>query len=119
LQKGSEGKLQLMGWNAPRRIIILRRKIKKDVGVINKNILSGQTVFEFADMGEDIKAYEYAVLVTNMDSEILTIANHYRDRADSENNFDELKNQWGWAGYTTHDLHRCRLMARIIALIYN
>ena len=70
-------------------------------------------------MGENIEAYEYAALVTNMDSEILTIGSHYRDRADSENNFDELKNQWGWSGFTTNDLHRCRLMARIIALIYN
>ena len=54
-----------------------------------------------------------------MDSDILTPASHYRDRADCENNFDELKNQWGWSGYTTTDLHRCRLMAKIIVLIYN
>lgn len=36
-----------------------------------------------------------------------------------ENNFDELKNQWGWGGFTTHDLKRCQLMARFVALIYN
>ena len=30
-----------------------------------------------------------------------------------------LKNQWGWSGFTTHDLKRCQIMARIIALIYN
>jgi hypothetical protein len=33
--------------------------------------------------------------------------------------FDELKNQWGWGGFTTHDLARCRLLAAIVALIYN
>ncbi len=43
----------------------------------------------------------------------------YRDRADAENNFDELKNQWGWGGFTTRDLARCRLMARMVALVYN
>src|ERR1700720_2758277 len=32
---------------------------------------------------------------------------------------DELKNQWGWGGFTTHDLKRCRLLARSVALIYN
>jgi len=37
----------------------------------------------------------------------------------TQNNFDELKNQWGWSGFTTHDLKRCQIMARIIALIYN
>jgi hypothetical protein len=31
--------------------------------------------------------------------------------------FDELKNQWGWGGFTTQDLTRCRLLA--VALIYN
>ena len=33
--------------------------------------------------------------------------------------FDELKNQWGWGGFTTQDLARCRLMARMVALVYN
>lgn len=117
--QGTQGELQLMGWSRPRAVTVLRRRIAKDVGVINKKALSGQVVFQFADMGEDINAYEYAVLVSNMDADVLTIACHYRDRADSENNFDELKNQWGWSGYTTRDLHRCRLMARMIALIYN
>jgi hypothetical protein len=117
--QGSSGQLKLMGWEKSRRVIILRRKIKKEVGVIDKRKLSGQTLFQFADMGEEVDAYEYAVLVTNMDAEIITMGSHYRDRADSENNFDELKNQWGWSGYTTNDLHRCRLMARMIALIYN
>ncbi|MDA8421434.1 MAG: transposase [Pseudomonadota bacterium] len=56
--------------------------------------------------------YEYAVLVISTDHPILTIAQLYRDRADAENNFDELKNQWGWGGFTTHDLKRCRLIAR-------
>jgi hypothetical protein len=36
-----------------------------------------------------------------------------------ENGFDELKNQWGWGGYTTHDIERCNLPARAVALIYN
>ena len=67
----------------------------------------------------DVRAYEYAVLVTNATDEIQTMGVHYRDRADSENNFDELKNQWGWSGYTTQDLNRSALMARMIALIYN
>lgn len=117
--QGCSGELQLMGWEESRRVIVLRRKIKKDMGIVDKNALTGQASFQFADMGKNMDAYEYAALVTNMNEEIMTIASHYRDRADSENNFDELKNQWGWSGYTTHDLHRCRLMARIIALIYN
>src|SRR6516164_9400180 len=33
--------------------------------------------------------------------------------------FDELKNHWGWGGFTTQDLKRCRLLAANVALIYN
>jgi len=118
--QGSSGELKLIGWKNSRRVVVFRRKIKKDIGVIvDKKAIGQQIEFHFADMGEEIAAYEYAALVTNMESEIITLCSHYRDRADSENNFDELKNQWGWSGYTTNDLHRCRLMARIIALIYN
>jgi len=69
--------------------------------------------------GKAITGYEYAVLVTNTDHEILSLGQLYRDRADAENAFDELKNQWGWGGFTTHDLHRCQLAARAVALIYN
>src|SRR6516164_6214561 len=31
----------------------------------------------------------------------------------------ELKNHWGWGGFTTQDLKRCRLLAASVALIYN
>ncbi|MEY4587930.1 MAG: hypothetical protein RL497_6, partial [Pseudomonadota bacterium] len=68
---------------------------------------------------ENIKTFEYSVLITSLSSDFPAIFQHYRDRADCENNFDELKNQWGWGGYTTQDVKSCRLMARTIALIYN
>ena len=51
--------------------------------------------------GKRITGYEYAVLVTNLDHEVLSLGQLYRDRADAENTFDELKNQWGWGGFTT------------------
>jgi len=73
----------------------------------------------FAELTDDTVVYEYAVLVTSLPGEILTIAQLLRDRADSENPFDELKNPWGWGGFTTQDLKRCRFMARITALTYN
>ena len=47
------------------------------------------------------------------------MAQLYRDRADAENGFDELKNQWGWGGFTTQDIERCQTSARTVALVYN
>ena len=57
--------------------------------------------------------------MSNLDHETLSLGQLYRDRADAENAFDELKNQWGWGGFTIHDLHRCQLSARAVALIDN
>ena len=60
-----------------------------------------------------------AVLVTSLSDEVRAVAQHYRDRGDAENNFDDLKNHWGWAGFTTQDRNRCQMMARITALVFN
>jgi hypothetical protein len=49
-------------------------------------------------------AFEYSVLVTSLASEVVTIIQHYRNRADCENNFDEIKNQWGWSGFVTQKI---------------
>jgi hypothetical protein len=62
--------------------------------------------------------WEYAALIIPLDAEILALGQLYRDRADCENDFDELK-KWGWGGFTIQDLKRCRLMAHCAALIFN
>jgi hypothetical protein len=67
-------------------------------------------------MESDVPTQRDAVLGTSTPYEILTLAQLYRDRADAENTGDELQNQWGWGGFTTQDLARCRLMARLVAL---
>ena len=80
----------------------------------------GQPLLGFAEvLGGKREVWEYAALVTSLDSEILTLGQLYRSRADCENAFDELKNHWGWGGFTTQDLKRCRLLAASVALIYN
>ena len=73
----------------------------------------------FVEIGEAAEVYEYSVLVTSLDEETETFGQLYRDRGDGENLFDEMKNQWGWGGFTTHDLASCRLAARFLALFYN
>ena len=115
---GAEVQLRLQGWSKARRVVILRRAVKKDLVIADQSD-PAQLRLGFAELNDDISLYEYAVLVTSLEEEILTIAQLYRDRADCENNFDELKNHWGWGGFTTQDLKRCRFMARTTALIYN
>ena len=113
--EGKDGELKLDGWSQNRRVVVLRRGFRGDALLADQS----QRVLDFIEVNVPAKRYEYAVLVTNLDHELLTLAQLYRDRADSENTFDELKNQWGWGGFTTQDLARCRLSAMAVALIYN
>jgi len=119
--EGKDGTLTLTGWAQARRVVVIRRPIKGEIVLAGEEC--GQQLLGFIEAdrraGKEITGYEYAVLVTNTDYEILSLGQLYRDRADAENVFDELKNQWGWGGFTTHDLHRCQLAARAVALIYN
>jgi Transposase DDE domain group 1 len=119
--QGLDTELQLSGWSKKRRVVVLRRPLREGVTKEHKTRkkASQQLPLDLPEALYRGVMYEYAVLVTCLKDEVRTIAQHYRDRGDSENNFDELKNQWGWAGFTTHDRQRCQVMARITALVYN
>jgi len=116
--QGKETTLRLQGWSRQRRIILLRRKLVSPPAATNRTDLA-QPLLSFGEAEADNELWEYAALVTSLTDEILTLGQLYRDRADAENVFDELKNQWGWGGFTTQDLARCRLLAGTVALIYN
>jgi len=116
--QGKDGQLRLTGWSRHRRIVILRRRVERSLALAERDD-AGQLRLSFAEVGDGSEVWEYAVLVTSLGNEILSIGQLYRDRADCENVFDELKNQWGWGGFTTSDLKRCRLMAGLVALFFN
>jgi len=116
--QGKQTSLRLVGWSRQRRVILLRRKLGRDLAVVAQTAQAQQRL-SFVEVGSDQQVWEYAALVSSLDNEILTLGQLYRDRADCENGFDELKNQWGWGGFTTQDLARCRLLAGMVALIYN
>ncbi len=131
---GLVSEIQLQGWLKPRKIVVLRKPVSKPITALEESktkllkhaAAAGastrgyQLELPFFDYVKgDLREYEYAVLVTSLNEEIVSIAQLYRDRADSENGFDELKNQWGWGGYVTQDLKRCQFMAKIVALVYN
>lgn len=113
-----EGTLQLTGWTQRRRVVVLRRGRTQ---ASRRAALPGTDPEPQLELvGEDEpQLYEYQILVTNLRLEALSIADLYRQRADVENAYDELKNQWGWGGYMSRDLLRCQVAARNVALIYN
>lgn len=115
--EGIASTLELSGWSKERRVVVLRRKLKEKKQKVKEK--EQQMCFPFLATLPNSDEYEFAILVTTLDMDILTIAQLYRDRAISENHFDELKNQWGWGGFVTQDLKRSQIMARITAQIYN
>jgi hypothetical protein len=119
-----ESRLQLMGWDCSRRVVVYRRahrrKAKPDKqakALPGTCVQSELTQLELLE--EDSLSYEYAIYVTDLDRPASQIRALYNPRGDNENCYDELKNQWGWGGFTLKDLARSELMARLIALIYN
>jgi hypothetical protein len=120
--EGCWSEVRLAGWTARRRVIILRRPLREELVVAKrkgKSRRQAQMELEMGFLKEGTVLYEHAVLVTNMEEDIFTLAQHYRDRGDAENAFDELKNQWGWLGYTTHDHARSEMMTLFVALVYH
>jgi hypothetical protein len=116
--EAAESEVRLAGWSRKRRVIVLRRRLKGAVG-LSLGDDGGAPQLAFVEIGEAAEVYEYSVVVALLDETTEAFGQLYRDRGDGENIFDEMKNQWGWGGYTTHDLARCRLAARLIALFYN
>ena len=116
-----EDRLRLSGWSCERRVVVLRRRIKRDVALTGKRGDKGQQLLALAfdEIQDDAQLWEYTVLVTDVAYDLNAIGQLYRDRCDCENGFDELKNQWGWGGFSTQDMHRSELTARVVALVYN
>lgn len=125
--QGAEGQLRLQGWSQARRVIVLRRPLNEQTHPRARRRLARAQDNVQEDLlltGLDVKScppviYEHQILVTNLPYEILTLAALYRERGDAENPFDELKNQWSWAGFTTQNLQACQHAARLAALAYN
>ena len=118
--QGQESHLRLMGWTRARRVVILRRPASQSrlrVRRRRRDPHQQRLSLELTEL--ERPAFDFQVLVTTLSDDIPTLAARYRDRADAENVFDELKNQWGWAGFTTKSIDRCQVAARMIAQIYN
>jgi hypothetical protein len=107
-QQFAETTVRLQGWSRERRIVIVRTL--KPVNPTPQDL--------FWDTPED----EVAVYVTNLapaEATLQQVVLLYAQRADTENVFDELKNQWGFRGYCSQRAVVTELAARLVLLTYN
>ena len=105
----TELELELTTWEKKRRVILGRRLINKQTPEESGTLLG-------------ICAYEYSAFVTNLSKDQFNtwqLVEQYQGRADCENVFDELKNQWGLCGFCSQQLHITEMAARFTVLSYN
>ncbi len=105
----AEIQLQLHGWSRSRRVVVGRRLLG-DVG--------GPEQSEFWRCAK----YEYEAYVTTLPADQALswqVIELYRARADCENVFDELKNQWGFSGFCSRYSNVTETAARLLLVAYN
>jgi hypothetical protein len=100
--------LRLSGWSRERRVVFARTL---------QGRVPGTQSGEFWDQNK----HEFAVYITNLPEKFnpWLIQDLYRQRADVENVFDELKNQWGFDGFCAKSRATTELAARLTLLVYN
>lgn len=122
-----ESTLKLSGWSKERRVVLVREASAiapvKENGRRRRDRMT-RALPGASDWKESAAPWsgKISVLVTTLDTlayPATVLARLYRERADAEDIYDELKNQWGWNGFITQELAPCRLMANLVALVYN
>jgi hypothetical protein len=105
----AEREIQLHGWTKKRRVILSRKLIERE------SPQESGTLF-------GVCRYEYGAYITNLDTAFANawqIVILYNQRCDSENIFDELKNQWGLNGFCSQNGNVTEFAARMTILSYN
>jgi hypothetical protein len=119
-----EAELKLTGWTTERRVVIVRETPASAPPSNSNRAKKAEPMLPGDDWSPQACPWagKIAVLVTSLNQisyPTTAMPRLYRERADMENNYDELKNQWGWGGYTTHKIGPSQLAATFIALVYN
>jgi hypothetical protein len=103
-----ELKLKLDGWSQERRVIVERRL--KPLNASPQGTFWKQCVEDFS---------AYVTNLTTEEADAFQVVQLYRQRADAENVFDELKNQWGFSGFCSQKAAVSQSSARMLLLVYN
>lgn len=105
----AECKIKLSSWDKERRVVVGRRLISK------QSAEESGTFFGICE-------YKFMAFVTDLSTTQFTcwqISDLYDKRADCENIFDELKNQWGLSGFCSQQQNVTEFAARMTLFTYN
>jgi len=108
IEQFAETTIKLTGWSKERRVIVTRTLRPANPTVQDH-------LWEFAE--EEVHAYVTDLRAEELDAPSIVLC--YRKRADSENVFDELKNQWGFAGFSSRKAVVAECTSRLMLTVYN
>lgn len=100
---------QAHGWQAPRRIVLVRKP--KQEGVTRQKEL-------FPDY-EDLNRFEYAAYVTNLRESMISIHRRYNQRGEAENRIKELKYDFGMDGFSLQKFAGMEAAFRLVMVAFN
>lgn len=99
-------------WQVPRRLVIVRQKIK------DRPNAPGKQLRMFLEE-EVFKNYRYSAYVTNMNLAPAEIWRLYRGRANAENRIKELKYDFGFDSFNLKDFYATEAALTFVMIAYN
>jgi hypothetical protein len=108
----SETTYQSQQWDKPRRIVLVRQRIK------DRPKATGRSLKLFKDE-EYYRQYRYSAYITNLTLPAVEIWRLYRGRGDAENRIKELKYDFGFDSFNLNDFFGTEAALTIAMLAYN
>lgn len=103
---------QSKSWEKPRRIVIVRQKIKDRPQATGKQL----SIFPEEEI---YRNYRYSAYVTNMKLPAAEVWRLYRGRGDAENRIKELKYDFGFDSFNLNDFYATEAALTFAMIAYN
>jgi hypothetical protein len=101
-----EFSLQLLGWDRPRRFVVIREQLRAERPSLGRKLL-------------DVPGYTFRVFVSNLALPPEEIWRDYNRRADMENRIAELKHDLAADDFCLHEFFATEAAFRSILLLFN
>lgn len=104
--EAAETSYQAYGWQAPRRLVVVRETIRERPEARGRKLL-------------EVPGYTFHVLVTTLRHDPVQTWRFYNSRAESENRIKELKDDFGADGFCLHSFDGTEAAFRLICFLFN
>jgi Transposase DDE domain group 1 len=104
--EAAETSYQAYGWQAPRRLVVVRETIRERPEARGRKLL-------------EVPGYTFHVLVTTLGHDPVPTWRFYNSRAECENRIKELKDDFGADGFCLHSFDGTEAAFRLICFLFN